>query len=165
MNVVHLHLLLNHVPVIGAVFGVFLLGIALLRRSDELARLSMGLLTVLGVVSVAVFLTGDPAQEAIEKLPGFSETLVDRHEDAALLATIVTAIIGAGGLAAIVFYRRRAIPRWLTTLGLVCSLGATALMGYTANLGGQIRHTEIRRGSGLIESGAAIPSGSDERER
>src|SRR5690349_14667366 len=114
MNVVHLHLLLNHVPVIGAVFGVFLLGIALLRRSDELAKASLGFLAVLGAFSVAVFLTGDPAQDAIEKLPGFSERLVDRHEDAALVATIVTAIIGAFGLAALVFYRRRAIPRWLT---------------------------------------------------
>lgn len=165
MNVVHLHLLLNHVPVIGAVFGVLLLTVSLLRRSEELAKVSLGFLALLGVVSVAVFLTGEPAQEAIEKLPGFSETLVDRHEDAALLATIATGIVGALALGALIIYRRRALPRWLTTLGLLCTVGAAALMGHTANLGGQIRHTEIRTGNALSGPAAAIGGDSDERER
>lgn len=165
MNVLHLHLLLNHVPVVGAIFGVLLLALGLLRRSDELAKVSFGFLALLGVVSVAVFLTGEPAQEAVEKLPGFSEALVDRHEDAALLATIATGTVGALALAAMIIYRRRALPRWLTTLGLFCTVGASALMGYTANLGGQIRHTEIRTGTTLSRPAAAFGGDSEERER
>lgn len=144
---VHLHLLLNHLPIFGAVFGVLLLAVGLVRRSSELTRVSLGFLALLGVASVVVFLTGEPAEEAIEHMPDFSKGLVERHEDAALVATIVTGTLGALALASLIVYRRRALPRWLTTLGLVAALGSTAAMGYAANLGGQIRHTEIRAGA------------------
>ena len=150
MTIVHLHLLLNHFPVIGAIMGALLLAVALLRRSTELAKISLAFLAFIGAISVVVFLSGEPAQDALEKLPGFSERLADRHEDAALVATIVTGTIGALALAAMILYRRRTIPRWLTTLVLVCALGSSAVMGYTAYLGGQIRHTEIRASSGSL---------------
>lgn len=146
MSTVHLHLLLNHVPVIGIVFGALLLLLALLRRSGELAKVSLGFLALVGAVSVVVFLTGEPASDAIEKLPGISERLIDRHEEAAELATIVTGIIGALALGALLAYRRRTVPRWITALALISAFGSTVLMGYAANLGGQIRHPEIRSG-------------------
>ena len=144
MSIVHLHLLLNHFPVIGAILGALFLAVALLRRSSELAKISLAFLALVGAASVLVFLTGEPAQEALEKLPGFSERLVDRHEDMALVATIVTGTIGALALAAMILYRRRAVPHWLSTVVLVCAVGSSAVMGYTAYLGGQIRHTELR---------------------
>lgn len=163
MNIVHLHLLLNHLPVLGSAFGFLLLGVALWRGSDELAKVSLGFLALLGAASVLVFLTGEPAQDAVERLPGFSDALAERHEDAALVATIVTGTIGALALASLFAFRRRPLPRWLTTLALLCALGSTGLMGYVANLGGQIRHTEIRSGS--ISSGAGPVRPSDvERE-
>lgn len=161
MNVVHLHLLLNHLPVIGSVFGLLLLAVAAWRRSDELSKVSLGFLTLLGAASIVVYLTGEPAQDAVENLPGFSEAIADRHEDAALLATIITATLGALALAALFAYRRRGVPRWLTTLALVCTLGSTGFMGYVANLGGQIRHTEIRPGSMSSGAGPVRPAESE----
>lgn len=38
MSIVHIHLLLNHVPVVGAVLGAVLLAYAVVRRSSEVAR-------------------------------------------------------------------------------------------------------------------------------
>ena len=150
MTIVHLHLLLNHFPVIGVIIAMLLLAVALLRRSGELTKISLAFLTLVGATSVLVFLTGEPAQEALEKLPGFSERLVDRHEDAALVATIVTGTIGALALAAMILYRRRPVPRWFTMLGLVCAIVSSGAMAYTAYLGGQIRHTELRASSGSL---------------
>ena len=144
MSIVHLHLLLNHVPVLGIAFVTLLLLVALFRSSGELARVSLALLALVGAVSVVVFLTGEPAQEALEKLPGFSERIIDRHEEAAEIATIIVGCLGALALGALLVYRRRALPRWVTLFALVAAMGATGLMAYTANLGGQIRHTEIR---------------------
>ena len=149
MNPVHLHLLLNHLPVIGAVAGALLLALPLVWRSAPVVKLSLGFLAVVGAMSVLVYLTGEPAEETIERLPGFSEQLVNRHEDAALVATIVTATLGALAAGALIIYRRKAVPRWLTMLGLLGALGSGAVMGYTANLGGQIRHPEIRSGGAL----------------
>ncbi len=156
MNTVHLHLLLNHVPVIGAVLGLLLLGVAFLRRSDELARVALGAFAFLGAVSVVVFLTGEPAEELVEKLPGFSEALTERHEEAALVATIVMGVVGFLSLTGLAVFRARALARWVVPAAFVLALGATATMGYAANLGGQIRHTEIR-------SGAVSTTGDDGR--
>ncbi|HEX9084042.1 MAG TPA: hypothetical protein VF836_04835 [Gemmatimonadaceae bacterium] len=38
-------------------------------------------------------------------------------------------------------------PRWIALAGLVGTLALSTLMGWTANLGGQIRHTEIQGAS------------------
>lgn len=47
-------------------------------------------------------------------------------------------------LIGLVVFRSRALARWVVPTAFVLALGATATMGYAANLGGQIRHTEIR---------------------
>jgi uncharacterized membrane protein len=144
MNSIHLHLLLNHVPVIGALLGLALLGVAFLRRSDEIGKVALGAFAVLGAVSAVVFLTGEPAEALVEKLPGFSEALTEQHEEAALVATVVAGIVGLLSLVGLIVFRSRALARWVVPTAFVLALGETAIMGYAANLGGQIRHTEIR---------------------
>jgi uncharacterized membrane protein len=160
MSIVHLHLLLNHVPVIGALFGGLLLAFALLRRSNELVKAAFVIFTVLGGLAVIVFLTGGPTEEIVEKLPGFSESIAERHEDIALIATIMMAAFGALTLLALWMYRRRVLPRGVVVTALVIAIGVNGVMGYTANLGGQIRHTEIR--SGGASNGAETPNATEE---
>ena len=160
MSSIHLHLLLNHVPIIGTVLGVLLLAVAVARRSDELGRVALWLFALLAGTSVLVFLTGEPAEELVEKLPGFSEALTERHEEAALAATIVMGVVGLFSLVVLAVFRRRPLARWATPVALVMALGATAAMGYAANLGGQIRHTEIR-----AASAATVDRGGDDDER
>jgi uncharacterized membrane protein len=108
---------------------------------------TLGLLALFGAASLAVFLTGEPAEELAEKLPGFSESIAHAHEEVAELATVVTVGVGVLALAALVAFRRRALPRWVTVGGLLLALVAGGLMGYTGYLGGQIRHTEVRAGA------------------
>jgi len=144
MSFTHLHLLLNHFPVIGAIIAIGLLGFAFARRNTAVAKTSLGLFVILGATSILVFLTGEPAEEAIEKLPGFSETITEKHEEAALAATIALASLGAFSLGVLAWFRRREVPRWLTLGTLMLSLVSGTLMGYTAFLGGQVRHTELR---------------------
>jgi uncharacterized membrane protein len=165
MSIVHLHLLLNHVPVIGALFAVLLLSFALLRSSNELVKAAFVVFSLLGALAVVVFLTGGPAEEIVERLPGFSESITERHEDIALVATIMMAAFGALTLLALWVYRRRVLPRGIVVTALVIAIAVNGVMGYTANLGGQIRHTEIRSGS-IPGNGAETPSATEEaRER
>ena len=147
MSVTHLHLLLNHFPVIGTLIVVALLAIALMRKSSELTKVSLGLLAGLAIVSVIVYLTGEPAEGAIEKLPGFSEAITERHEEFALVATIVLGMVGTSAAILLFVTRKRQMSRWITLTGFVMSLAAAGMMGYTAMLGGQVRHTELRSGA------------------
>ena len=144
MSFTHLHLLLNHFPVIGSIIAIGLLAFALIKKNGPVAKVSLGLFVILGVMSLIVFFTGEPAEEAIEHLPGFSESITEKHEEAALAATIALASLGAFSLGILTWFRRREVPRWLTLGTLMLSLLSGTLMGYTAMLGGQVRHTEVR---------------------
>jgi len=151
MSVLHLHLLLNHFPVIGTIIVIALFGVAIVWRSNSVARVSLGLLASLGAIALLVFFTGEPAEEAIENLPGFSEAITERHEEFALAATIVLASLGGLALGALLLLRKREIPKWITVSAFMLSLVAGGMMGYTAMLGGQVRHTEVRPGAAVID--------------
>ena len=144
MSLVHLHLMLNHAPVFGVAFAALLLAVAATRRSDELAKVAFAFLALLAVATVMVFATGGAAERAVETLPTVSREIVESHEDAAIAATALMVAIGVLASIALVVYRRRAIPRRVVVAATVVVLAAVGTVGYVANLGGQIRHTEIR---------------------
>lgn len=160
MSPVHAHLLLNHVPVIGIFIVVFILAVALARQNDGIAKLGLVMLVGIALVTVAVFLTGEPAEEAVEDLAGVSESLIHSHEEAAKAAFIATGIAGAAALALLFGYRRRALSRWVLGASLALTLAVGGMMAWTANLGGQIRHTEIRNGGAI-----AAPADIDDDDR
>jgi len=140
MTWAHLHLALNHVPVVGIFLVILLLGGAVVRGSWDLLRASYGLIILLVVIAIGVYFTGEPAEELIEHLAGFSEPLVERHEEAALIATIGISILGLSAVAGLTLR----VGTWYPKAVLLLTLVVAALMGWTANLGGQIRHSEIR---------------------
>jgi len=118
MSVTHLHLLLNHVPVVGSVGLVVLFALAAWRHSTELGKVALGLTVALAGVAVLVYFTGEPAASLVEHLPGFDERLVERHEEAAAVATAAFAGLGVLAAALLARYRRSALPNGVATLGL-----------------------------------------------
>ncbi len=56
MNWAHVHLIINHIPVIGILFDFFLLAWAMIRRSEDVKRASLGILVVLALFTPLVFL-------------------------------------------------------------------------------------------------------------
>ena len=58
MNPAHVHLALNHVPVVAAAVGVLLLGIGMARRSAALARAGLVTFVVAAALTGPVFLSG-----------------------------------------------------------------------------------------------------------
>lgn len=158
MTAVHLHVMLNHIPVIGIIIGLVIFAVAVWRRNESWTRLALGLFATVALVTLATMLTGGAAEEAVEQLPGVSESLIATHEEAAAFAAIGAYVLGTISLVALVARRHRSMPRVLTVMVLPFALLVTGVMAYTANLGGQIRHTEIRDadritiGTGDVES-------------
>jgi uncharacterized membrane protein len=145
MNYAHLHLILNHFPVIGMVIGFCLLGVALIIKSEQLKKIVFGIFVAIALLAIPVYFTGEPAEKIVENLPGVSDTLIETHEEFALFSMIAMEITGLAALIGLfLFHSGRAISGWFTTALFTVSLVTVALMGWTANLGGQIRHTEIR---------------------
>lgn len=145
MNIAHLHLIVNHMPLFGLLAGIVLLVWGVMRNSPEVrlvARLTFVLAAAGGVVA---FFTGKGAEDAVENLPQVFEQLIERHEDAATFALFglgVTGLLAAAGIA----LHRASDGAKRVALGALfaASLFTLAFTGYAANLGGQISHPEIR---------------------
>ena len=145
MNWIHLHLALNHIPVLGTLFVGILLATALVKRSEELKRMSFVWLVTLSIVSIPIKFTGDYAQEAVAESDWLSASGVAAHEQSADQAT--TGMFLLGLVSAFGLYRsrgQRPIPGWVVGATIFLALVTFALMARTANLGGQLRHEEIR---------------------
>jgi hypothetical protein len=154
MSIVHLHLLMNHIPVVGSLFALLLFAGTMFRKAVSL-RFALWFAVGLGGAAIAVYLTGEPAAGRIEKLFGITEQSIERHEAMAEAATIAAGILAGLSLIALLAFRGKEIPRWVGAAGLVGMVVLSVTMGWTANLGGQIRHSEIR---GSVVS-AAAPDG------
>jgi hypothetical protein len=145
MDWTHLHLALNHVPVLGAPFLLGLLVWSWAWRQALPLRFCLCLFVVLAVVSIAIKFTGDFAAEKVVGTPGFEKALIDRHEESADQATTGVFFTGIAAAVALLLSRKsRPTPAWSLALLSVLALLTFALMARTANLGGHIRHPEIR---------------------
>ena len=145
MNWAHVHLFLNHIPVLGTVFGALLLVFGLVRKSEEIKRVSLGVFVIIAVLTAPVYFTGEPAEEIVEHLQGVSEPIIEEHEELALVSFIAVGILGVIALITLWRYRHAdGIPKGFVTGVLILSIVVWGLMTWTANLGGKIRHSEIR---------------------
>lgn len=145
MNAAHAHLILNHWPIFGSLFVFLLLVLAAWRKSDDMvwAALVGAVLVALG--TIAVYLTGEPAAEVVEHLPGVAERLIEPHEEAALIAMILTELTGVVALAGLILGRRSKHMMRRAGIGTgVLSLVVLGAMAWTANAGGKIHHEETR---------------------
>lgn len=147
MTGAHLHLLLNHVPIIGTLIAVVVLAIGLLRGSADLTRVALLMLVVIAVITLPTVLTGEPAEEMVEHMPGVTRDVIHAHEEAAETAAMVMYATGVAALAALVLSWRGRTVRWLNAGVLLLGLVTFGLMARVGNLGGQVRHTEIRPGA------------------
>ena len=101
MNGQELHLLVNHVPVIGSMGAFLLLVIAWVSRSKAVTRTALAFTVLVGVSSAVAFLTGEPAEEVVEHLPGIVTGAIEHHEemaDRALWLGIATGVVGLASL-------------------------------------------------------------------
>jgi hypothetical protein len=147
MNWAHVHLILNHIPVIGMVFGILLLFLAIVQKRDELKVLSLQFFVLLALLTIPTYLTGDPTARIVETLPGVTRPYIERHDHAATIALIGMLILGALSLLGLIlYYRTKTLARWVITICFVLSLAVGGWLAWTADLGGQILHIEIRPG-------------------
>jgi hypothetical protein len=142
----HVHVLLNHLPVIGLALGILALVLALLLRSRPAQIVALVLVLVSAASAWPVNFTGQRAYEPMRGVvddagADWLDAHMDRAEKAAP-AFYALALLAIAALAAPRKWPRSALPlAWATlALALLCE-GAS---GWIALAGGQIRHPEFR---------------------
>ena len=147
MNAAHVHLLLNHIPILGTIFGLLLLLYGWLRGSSDVEKASLGTFVITALITIPVYLTGDGAAEIVRHLPEVSVPIIRQHDNAATFTLIVIEILGAVSLLSLWLSRRsREIKSWMALVALALAVIGSGLGMWTGALGGQVRHTEVRAG-------------------
>jgi uncharacterized membrane protein len=145
MNSAHIHLILNHFPIVGIMFAIPILFVAWWKNNATLSRVGMSMIVASGALTLITYLTGEPAEGVIEHLPGVLENRIERHEEAAEKTLILVGITSLAAIFSLLLsYRKSVLPKKSTALVIVLSLGCAAFLAWTNNLGGEIHHPEIR---------------------
>lgn len=164
MNPVQAHLALNHLPVLGAVFGLGLLAFALAAKRDETLRVGLFFLVLTAVAAWPVSLSGEKAEDVVEESADVSHEVIHEHEEAAEPAAWAAYAVGVVALIGLVAFRARPMPGWFKGLSLLGALAVSGLMLQAANLGGKIAHEELRGSIPATEEGTGADEEGDEAQ-
>jgi hypothetical protein len=140
----HIHLILCHAPILGILFGLGWLAFGLWRGSRDIQKAALVMFVVAAAVAVPLYLTGKPATGAVRGLLGFSDPILEQHQEAAGVTLAGCVALGIVALAGLILFRGRAVAGWFGVLLLSGGLVVGGMVAWAANLGGQIRHSEIR---------------------
>ena len=143
MTAAHFHLAFNHVPVVLVPVAVVMLAYAMASRSADLTKGALALLIVSTLFGAGAFLTGEPAEEAVEQLAGISTEAIEAHEELAPVAAAATALAGVFALVVLLKWPSGGAPAWTMIATLVIAVVAGLLLAWTAYLGGRINHPEL----------------------
>ncbi|MBK7850466.1 MAG: hypothetical protein IPJ66_04785 [Bacteroidetes bacterium] len=162
MNQTHIHLLLNHVAILGSVFSIVLLIAGMVLKSDVLKKTAMIGFVIAALVAIPVFLTGEPAEESVENIAGTIKATIEEHEESAEISIWLVEFMGAVSLLTFFLAKKsNTINKGLLSFLLLLSIVAAGSISYTGFLGGKIRHTEL---SGLNTNATGQPDKAAEED-
>lgn len=145
MNNTHLHLVVNHLPIIFPVVGIILLVIGIFTKT-EVSKRNAYITFILGALaSIAAMATGEGAEDGVENLPGVAESLIETHEEAAeLFAGLSYVLGGISTVALFASFKNYAFFKFMSFIVGVLALATLFFAQKAGTTGGEIRHTEIR---------------------
>ncbi|MEO8338698.1 MAG: hypothetical protein ABI604_03150 [Nitrospirota bacterium] len=142
----YLHLLINHLPIIGTGVGLLGLIVGLLLRHPLALIPALIILLFSGLSAWPVYVTGSSAYKPIHKIADEAGVnWLDEHMDRADNTVWVFYVMaGFAALSLTVPLKWPKSVKPLAILVLVSAIGSLGVGGYIAQAGGRIRHTELR---------------------
>jgi uncharacterized membrane protein len=149
---VEAHLFLNHVPLVGLVFGLVFFVAGLKRSSDAARRAGLRIFVAMGILVLPVAGSGLVSANVLADAAWLDSDAVSRHQLAGILTLVV--LVGLGGLSGVMLFGSRNTPASSARANLVVTLLAIAGLcacAWTAYLGGALRHSELGRGRAALQ--------------
>jgi len=165
MNEAHLHLLVNHFPIIGTIFGLGILITGMLLKNNSVKNTAYILFIIAAVFSAFSMGTGEGAEELVEDLPNIGKQIIHEHEEIAEKFAIIMYATGLLGLLSLyTSIKNHKLAKTISFITLILALFAAFFAKSVGTTGGEIRHTEIRAYSGAIpnENATDIQNEKDE---
>lgn len=154
MNDAHLHMVVNHFPIIGIILGFGVLIAGIIFKNDSVKNTAYCLFIVGAIFAFASMSTGEGAEEIAEKLPSVTDEIIHEHEEMAeklALVLYVLGIVSIVGLFANI--KKHSKAKLVSFIALIIAAVGIFLGKQTGTTGGEVRHTEIRAASEATQSG------------
>ncbi|MBU3699564.1 MAG: hypothetical protein FGM33_06065 [Candidatus Kapabacteria bacterium] len=152
MDGLQLHLLTNHLPIIGTFAALLVVLVGMIRRSD--AAISAGLIVyaVMALTAIPAYLSGEEAEERVENIAGINEGAIHEHEEMAEFTLWLTVFSGLLAVGAVVTHARNMkISSKIALAFVIIAIAAFAQAARTGHEGGKIRRPDL--GSPAAASG------------
>jgi uncharacterized membrane protein len=163
MNGAHFHLVVNHLPIIIPMAALIVLILGLIIKSEVVKRTAYFLFVVGAICTMPAFASGEGAEEMVENLPGVTEQLIHEHEEKAEAFALFNYALGLISIVAVwASWKQKSFAKWLSILILAMALVVIFKGREVGTSGGEIRHTEIRKGG--VSAGNQNQSGGEESE-
>lgn len=145
-NWAHIHIMLNHIPIIGVPITATLLLVAFIRNDKNLSLLAHWLLVAIAALSVVVYVTGYGAHKEMHEL-GLDHKIMLPHHEFSIWALGSVLALGAWSIHYNYQLKRNHKKfkfKMMISISLIGALVTSILLGITANMGAKINHPEIR---------------------
>lgn len=147
MNDAHIHLLVNHLPIILPMIAIIARITAFFLDSDALKRFAMIMLILSGIFAFASMQSGEKAEEMLESTVFFTESYIEAHEEAAETYAIFTYVIAIMAIISLwADFTKKSFAMILSEITLGLCIVSMYFAQKTGTTGGEIRHEEIRPG-------------------
>lgn len=145
MNDAHLHLIVNHFPIIGTIFGFGILIVGLILKNKTLQNTSYGLFMIAAIFAAISMGTGEGAEELVEDMPNIGKQIIHEHEELAEKLAVLLYVLGTLSLAGLYLnFKNHSKAKLLSFFILGIATAGLFLAQKVGTSGGEIRHTEIR---------------------
>lgn len=145
MNDAHLHMVVNHFPIIGTILGLGILIAGLLLTNKSVQHTAYVLFAIAAIFGLLSMNTGEGAEEMVEDLPNVGKQIIHEHEEIAEKFVILLYLTGAVALLSLFMsFKNHVKAKFFAYATLILAIGTAVLSKNVGTSGGEIRHTEIR---------------------
>ena len=158
MNDAHLHLLVNHFPIIGSIFGLGILITGMILKNNSVKNTAYILFIVTAIFAAFSMGTGEGAEELVEDMPNIGKSIINEHEEIAEKLALILYLLAAVSLTGLIMnIKNHSKAKFISYVAVIVATVAVVISTLVGNSGGEIRHTEIRDKS---VNAKALPAGS-----
>ena len=145
MNDAHLHMVVNHFPIIGTIFGLGILIAGIFMKNTVIKNVAYILFVVAAIFAAVSMATGEGAEEIAEKLPSVTDQIIHEHEEMAEKLALVLYALGVISLLGLYLnFKNHTKAVAVSYIALVVAFIGVFFGKQTGTTGGEVRHTEIR---------------------
>lgn len=161
MNDAHLHMVVNHFPIIGIIFGLGILIIGFFLNNNIVKNVAYGLFIVGTIFAAVSMSTGEGAEEIVEDFPNIGKNIIHEHEEIAEKLALVLYVLGVVSLVGLYLnFKKHSKATLISIIAITIAIVGVFFAQQTGTTGGEIRHTEIRATSTI--NPAATQASEDE---